>query len=150
MSPTETLWDNSTPGTMKRTSFRFPGAANCGPDCDAESTTVIGTGADTSTTRSSSRNRIETSPLGEATKPSARLHNVRVCQCVKQRTNGGTVKKGVSAPASSQVPDLRLVSNATSERVCVKSASPPNDTLAGELRCTHPTCGSATCPPQGV
>ena len=48
---------------MKRTSFEFPGAANCGFDFDVESTTVTGTGADTSMTRSSNTNLIETSPL---------------------------------------------------------------------------------------
>ena len=58
--PRRHLQDNSTPGTMKRTSFEFPGAANCGPDFDAESTTVTRTGADTSLTRPSNTSRIET------------------------------------------------------------------------------------------
>ena len=93
----------SPPGTKKRTSFGFPGIANCGPDYDAETTTVPRSG-DTSTIVLPNRNPINTSPLGKALTPSARIHNMRVYQHVKQRTNGqlwltcdtcGTVKKAM-------------------------------------------------------
>ena len=117
MSPTETLQDNSTPGTMKSTSFGFPGVAKCTPDSDAESTTITGTGADTAMTRSSNRNRIETSPLGEAPTLGATSQREGV-STVKQRTNGQmwhSVQPRVElsrkelarlpSPASSQIPD---------------------------------------------